>query len=357
MPVRHNYIKRVIVDGALWCALCVLLIVGFVNQSAVKRYSPVSLRYSTPISGQAAYAARQYSIAQSGEAPFWPMFWKEYKASLSSEFVSVDTDCIAFSGDASLVWPADYICGAAPSVVDDTGCAVSETLAWRLWGSADVVGMTVEADGDTRVVRGVFKGNDELALISFRDEDTAPNWNVVDLTGGPNDAVRSDAESFAQAAGLGKPDAIVMKGPSSISRVLAIFPLLILAFYAAALIIGFVRKRFPAARKPVFYICIILFAVALPLILGAMPAWSVPTRWSDFSFWVSLLKKAASGLRGFLQTAPQLRDVELRMLLIKQAGISLISICCALSVCFRWRLSHGFISDIYGAGSESIEIQ
>lgn len=331
-------VKRIVVDAALWCALCVLLIVGFLNQNTVKRYTPVSLRYSAPINGQAAYAARQYSITQSGNSPFWPVFWKEYTASVSGGFVTIYTDCIAFSGDASLVWPAEYVSGAAPNVIDGAGCAVSEALAWRIWGSIDVLGMTLQADGDDRVVRGVFKGENELALISYRDEDAVQSWNAVDLTGGPDDAVRSDAESFAQASGLGKPDSILMTGPSIIARAMAVLPLLILACYAMALIAGLIRKRFPAARKPVFYICIILFAVIVPVILGALPAWAIPTRWSDFSFWSSLIKRGANGLREFFSAAPRLRDAELRVLIIKQACIAFAASCFGLSVCFRWHI-------------------
>lgn len=327
-----------IFDALLWCLLCILLIVGFANQNAVKRYSAISLRYSTPISGQTAYAARQYSIAQNEGRPFWPMFWREYEATFSSDYVTSNTNCIAFSGDASLIWPAAYVSGAAPGVIDDVGCAVSDTLAWRLWGSLDVVGMTVQADGDTRVVRGVFSGEDELALISFSDENTAQCWSAVDLTGVPADVTRNGAENYAIAAGLGKPDIILMNGPSSVAGVFAVLPLVILSLYALALIVGFVRKRFPAARNPLFYACLILLAIVFPVILGMLPAWLIPTRWSDFSFWTSLLKQAASGARNFLRAPPQLRDIELRILLIKQAGVALLTACGALAVCFRWQI-------------------
>ena len=338
MTVRQANIKRFIIDGVLWCALAALLVAGLFNRSATMQYTSISLRYSTPISGQAAYAARQYSIARSEETPFWPSFWKEYNASLESEFVNASTDCIAYSGNASLVWPATYIKGAAPGVTDSDGCAVSETLAWRLWGSIDVIGMTMLADGERRVVRGVFKGEHELALISFRDEDKTQSWSAVELTGGPADAVRNDAMSYTNAAGLGKPDSILMRGTSSISGAMSILPLIILAVYGLSLIISFVRRRFPMARKPVFFIALIAFAVALPVMLGALPAWSVPTRWSDFSFWASLMEQASSGLREFLKAAPSLRDVELRMLFLKQTGIAFLSVCFSLSVCFRWHM-------------------
>ena len=336
--VRVDAAKKFIIDALLWCALAALLAACIINQSAVRQYSVISLRFSAPISGQAAYAARQYSISRSEESPFWPTFWKEYSASFESAFVTASASCIAYSGDAQLVWPAAYIKGAAPGVTDSAGCAVSETLARRLWGSADVIGMTILADGESRVVRGVFQGGDELALISHHAEDRTQSWSAACLTGGPDGAVRDDVMNYANAAGLGRPDSILMGGTSPVSGVMTMLPLLILAVYGLSLIISLVKKHFPLARKPLFFIVLIAFAVALPLILGALPAWSVPTRWSDFSFWASLIERASGGMREFLQAAPMLRDVELRMLMLKQTGIAFLSVCCSLSVCFRWHM-------------------
>ena len=326
-------------DVFLWCLLCALTVLGYINLGAVRQYSSVSLRYSAPVSGQAAYDARRYSIAHTKDSPFWPVFWKEYIATIKSEFITVKADCIAFSGEAAMVWPAGYITGAAPGVTDGVGCAVSEALAWRLWGSSDVVGMTLQVDETARVVRGVFEGSTEIALISFRDEDTSQSWNAVELTGGPEDPLREDAESFAATSGLGRPDSVLMPGPSTVAAALSILPLLILLCYALALLAGLVRKHFSSLSSPILFACIILFAAALPAILGILPAWLIPTRWSDFSFWASLLEQASGGMREFLRAAPMSRDVELRMLLSKQVVISFAAICCSLSVCFRWHLN------------------
>ena len=334
----RSRIRLLVIDAVLWGVLCLMLVTGQINQYAVKRYSPASLRYDTPITGKAAYVARQHSIERSGEGTFWPTFWREYKASFKGGFVAVEADCIAFSGEAALVWPLEYVTGEAPSVIDGEGCAVSEQLAWKIWGSSDIIGMIVEADGAQRVIRGVFKGETEVALLSFRDEDTTQSWNAVELSGGPADAVRSDAESFASASGLGKPDAILMGGHSIFADALVAIPIVILIVFGIALIAGFVRKQFPSARTPLFFTVLIICAILLPSLLNKLPAWLIPTRWSDFSFWVSLMRQASSGIREFLSVTPQSRDVELRMLLIKQTVIAFASVCAAVSVCFRWQM-------------------
>ena len=335
---KTHKIKLFAADALLWLSLCVLLAQGFSGANIIGRYSAISLRFDTPISGQTAHGARQYSITSNLESPFWPTFWYEHIASFSSTFVTLNAAAILFSGDASLIWPAVYIAGSAPSSIDNVGMAVSEALAWRLWGSNDVIGMSAEVDGEERIVRGVFEGDTELALISFHIEDTSQSWSAVELSGGPEHAMRRDAENFAITAGLGQPDSILMSGSKAFAFALAILPLIIPATYALARIIGFIKKQYPMASAPLFFFSLTVLALLLPGMLEMLPAWLIPTRWSDFPFWASLLQQARDGLREFLHTSPRLIDVELRMLLLKQSGIAFLAICCSISVCFRWHM-------------------
>ena len=327
-----------VTDLLLWSLLCFSIVLGFLCADDIRQYSSISLRFDTPISGQAAYAARQYSISHSDENVFWPTYWTEYKASLSSEFITTRADCIAFSGDALLVFPAKYVSGSAPGVIDGSGCAVSEALAWRLWGNTDVAGMIVDVDGIERVIRGVFKGKDELALISFRDEDTTMSWSAVELQGGAEEVDRETVGRFATISGIGQPDYILMGALSPVAGAMALSPLLVLAVFGLSLIICYVRKRLPTGRKIIPYLLFAAFAAFLPALLGVLPGKVVPTRWSDFSFWGSLLKQTSSGLREFLRAAPRSRDVEVRMLLLRQAGIAFLAVCVSLSLCFRWKI-------------------
>lgn len=330
-------IKPLLFSAALWCLLAVLLVAGSGNLITLRRYSPVSLRYNSPVSGQDAYKARQYAIEHGGEGSFWLSFWHESKESFSGEFSKVDAVCIFYSGDASLVWPAGYLAGTAPGVTDGAGCVVSSALARAIWGDVDIVGKTVEVDGRTRIVRGVFQGEDLLALLSVRDEDTRQSYSAVELSGGPSAPARSDVESFIMAAGLGRPDSILMDTPAFFASVLAALPLVILAVYGFALCIIQLKKR-PAAIRGVLFFALIGFAVLLPGLLDMLPGWMIPTRWSDFSFWGSLAKQTGENLREYFTLAPRLRDVAYKILLLKQAGISFISVCCALIICCRWHV-------------------
>lgn len=325
--------KQLFAYVLLWVAMAVLLVSGMENVNSLREYPSVSLRYDKPISGKVAYSARQYSIEHDGENTFWLTFWHETKAEYEADHNSTAAACILFSGDAAVVWPARYLAGVAPSVIDGVGCMVSSALAGELWGGYDIVGKSVEVDNEPRVVRGVFESTELLALVAVKDEDTSQSFSAVELTGGPANATRSDAEGFAIAAGLGQPGSVLMGTPVSFSAILAILPLLILIIYSLALCYS--KFKF---HRTVLRIVLLLsffgFALLLPVLLDMLPDWVIPTRWSDFSFWGELANRLGDNLREYLVLSPLLRDVEYKILLYKQIGIAFLSVSCSLFICF-----------------------
>jgi len=295
------------------------------------------MRFDRPISGQAAYAARQYSIKLSEDDTFWPTFLRDDTASISSEYATIKTDCIFFSGDATIVWAADYINGTAPGVTDSTGCSVSGPLAWKLWGSVDLVGKTVMINEEEYLVRGVFEGNDDLALISVGDENISHSWHTVELVEGSDNATRVDAENYSIASGLGKPDAVLDGTPAFIAGLMAAFPLIVMAGYAIGLLYHRLLKNHYIARNVILFILFIGFAAILPTLLDALPDWLIPGRWSDFSFWSSTAVQFGDTFKEVFSVSPGARDMEGRKSLFVQACIMFAATLCAVAVCFRWQ--------------------
>jgi len=317
----------------LWCIFAALLILGFNQANAISQFSTLSLRYQTPINGQAAQRARQYAI--NSYETFWPTFWYENRAILTVGRGDIQSSVISFSGNAHLVWNAEYIAGSAPSSLDSNGIAISKALAHSLWGSIDIIGLSVNINGETRTVRGVFSGNTELALLPFHINDTTQHWTGVELYGSGTTFL--DAENFAIASGLGRPDYVLTGGVAAFAGFLAVLPLLFPAIYALVLIIKFVRRYYSKWGVPLLFVTLMVFAIFLPSLLNVLPDWLIPTRWSDFSFWSLLFNQAEAGFREFLSVPPRLRDIELKIKLLRLIAISFVSICCGLLVCFRQR--------------------
>jgi len=322
---------RLLRNIILWCLLGVLLTVGFLEANTIGRFSRISLRYETPVSGAVAHRARRHSAAN--ENTFWPTFWREGMSDFSIGHNSIQSNFIAFSGDADTIWPAEYTMGSAPSSIDPVGIAVSEALAHRLWGSTDIVGMQVAVCGfETRTVRGVFRGSTYLALLSFNIEDTTGYWTGVELSGGMSSPTRKDIEYFALSSGLGLPDYILTGGVITLARFMAVFPLFtIIPFAIVWLFRNFkiMKTHFPF-KKPIIFAVLIIFAIFLPQLLDALPPWLIPTRWSDFAFWGNVISQAGNGTREFLSVNPMLVDVQLRIHLLRQMVIMFISVCVSL---------------------------
>ena len=319
---------------AIWCLFTIFVVMGFWEARTISQFHTTSLRFYEPISGHEAFRVRQHSINTDA---FWPTFWTETHAILDVSLRQSQVPAIFFSGDASLVWQLEFITGTAPSSIDNNGIALSEQLAHNLWGSTDIVGMSLYVDGEWRTVRGVFRGILDLALISFHIEDTSQNFTAVELWAGYDRGgiTRNEAEDFARASGLGQPNYILTGSAISLARFMSVLPLVIPIGYAFALIIKWLKKYYPMTVAPLFFGIIILFAILLPTLLNQIPAWLIPTRWSDFSFWGDLVTQANSSLREFLSVNPVLRDVELRIRLLRQLVILMLSICCGILVCVR----------------------
>jgi len=336
--IRRNVDKNIIADVLLWCILAALIIMSAINIDSLWGLSSVSLRYKEPVSGQTAWLARQYAALQEDESVFWPTFWRETQLQVTGDLRKTNARCIYYSGNAGQVWRAQYLAGSAPGVTDGAGCAVSSGLAWELWGGFDVIGKKIEVDGAERTVRGVFEEDDTIALLAISDEDKSQSYSAVELSGGPSSPTRADAKSFAVASGLGAPDNILIGTPASLVEILSALPLLILAVYGFALLTG-ALKKYPSALQGALFLALIVFAILLPYLLDALPDRIIPTRWSDFSFWGSLAGQLGDDLHEYMAVEPRLRDVELKTLLLKQAGIACLAVMFAIIVCFRWHIT------------------
>ena len=101
---------------AFWCLPILILF-----QSTLRRKRPVQLRG-------------------------YPTFWREDQLTLqasSSQRVEDGVLAMGFHGNASAVYGATYLSGTSPGSGSTNECSVSDTLAWALWGSQDVIGQTL----------------------------------------------------------------------------------------------------------------------------------------------------------------------------------------------------------------------
>ena len=323
----------------------------------------VSLRFAAPLSGEQTEKALEY--ARTADTGYAFTFWAERPNVLVGENgYTATARLLAVCGDAVRLTPQEMLWGAPPAAPG--GCAVSDALAWQLWGALDVAGMELTA-GDARyVVRGVFR-EDALCLIAQCAPDGAAYENVEMHTvenGMPGMAALESAASgavgaqntapgvavsrtwisqnaapgietalsFARAGGLGEP-AHTVNGSTlaALARLLCWLPP---ALCAVSLLLRFAQALSTRARRVFRSMGLLLFALCLPRLLAALPAAWLPTRWSDFAFWQSLLQSGAVRIEAWFALPPQSVDVAAKWLLFRHGAL-----CLGGCIAGRWALA------------------
>lgn len=320
--IKHIGLVRLLGLAALYAALFFALTGGLGTAKKVAEYYPAaSLRYNTPLSGTAAAQARRWAAANP-QAAFWPSYWAQQTASVQGSTRKTTARCIWYSGQGSLVWPARFINGGYPGAEDAYGAAISAKTAWELWGSTDVIGQTVEINGVTFTIRGVFEGEEALLLGALPDNAPPQGWQGVELS--PNSEFTGMgnttdlADSFARASGLGTPDALVNgETLTGLAKLTSRLPLIVFLAGGLALLLGstsiFKQK---GRRELVFFALLLGFALLLPTLIELLPSTLIPSRWSDFSFWSTLVSNWKTQLRDYLSILPLWKDTNARMLML-----------------------------------------
>lgn len=288
-------------------------------------YSGMSLRYTAPISSDAGAAARRFSAASGNEA--WPTFWTEETAELQGSVSKENCTTIWYSGNANLVWPATFLVGAYPAVLDDAGVAVSAQTAWALWGSFDVMGFEVMVDGKPYRVCGVFEDDTPMVLASVGEAPFEAGWAAVELEGQAEGDAQTLAEDYALRSGMGAPGAVI-NGPAiaALCRVVGLLPAMLLVLAYCIRFIRWAFARWPKYRAGLLFGLLLVAALLLPALLDSLPPALVPNRWSDFAFWQRLGQQLADAFTGYLRIHPCEIDLRAKLNLLGLMVCGLVSL-------------------------------
>lgn len=309
--------------GRLGLLVCYTLLClwGFSIAGQLSFLSPgISLRYSSyPLSGEDALLLLEKSAATS----FQPALWRWDKQALRAGTESFDI--LWYTGEGANVYPASFIEGGYPSPADEKGIALSRPLAYALYGSQqNVLGQTVELGNKTYFVRGVFESEDSFALACCPPEKDGAFYTGVELAGTGS---RQEALTFLN--GLPQPD------------ILLDLPLLLQIAWLAALLppcAGLCILAWRALRArgvPKRWIGYTLFAAAClgcGSFLSILPAWLVPSRWSDFSFWGDLAAQFGEDARQWLSLGAGLRDIHIKLTVFLLLPVVLGGLFCAVKL-------------------------
>ena len=287
----------------LQCVLLALAVFAAFRASEQARlwYTAVSLRYNQPLPAALAAAAKQ-QMEQAGGVNL--SFWAEQTVPASSMTRSAEAKQILFDGEAMLACPAQYIYGKVPVRAGE--CAVSSAAAEALWGARNVIGLEVTISEKTCTVVGVFSGSDRILL-----NPGTGDWTAAELHSIPSGADGwKYGRDYAMQFGLPQPDQVLWgSGFAYLASVLPWLPLLFCGFWAAAFFLRWLWNRSYTAFLLTLTGLAFAFVLLLPRQLSGLPAWLIPTKWSDFSFWSNLSNSLVERFYDYLAIAPKVIDV------------------------------------------------
>ncbi|MDO5601727.1 MAG: hypothetical protein Q4G07_03065 [Oscillospiraceae bacterium] len=276
----------------------------------------MSLRYTTrPLGPEEA----QDFIDKTLDTPYNAVLWRWEKDALFDKAKSADV--LLYYGEGAYVYPASFVEGGYPSAVEERGLALSVPLADALFGSQkDLLGQPVEYAGETYYVRGIFKSEEMFAMAASPPDKNGPSYTGVALTGPGS---KQEALVFMRGSGLREPEIFLD------------FPLLVQIAWLLAwlgpcvggcmLLWRGLRAR-GVPRRWIGYVLFIVACLGCGTFLSFLPAWLVPSRWSDFTFWSDLASQFGQDARQWLSLGADIHDMQIKLKvfsLVPAAALSL----------------------------------
>lgn len=303
----------------LYPVYLVLCILSFsIAVQAATMDTAVSLRYNKPLSAQQAGQAIGYAQKKGFDTAFWR---QDDMQSFKSGYHSSKATEISVLGNMEFAYPVQFTRGGYPSALDTEGCALSSALAWDLFGAGDVAGLKINAGSKVYTVRGVFQ-SDIKVLLAHNTGNPDESYQAVELmppkTGEDS---QLQPEDFANAAGLGAPDAVVYDNVfvaiANVEAWLPIILIILLGLLDYFRFHGSEQKLQKGKKEIILFSILFVFALCLPQLLKILPGWMIPTQWSDFSHWTVMIQNWSKGFVQWLSLKPGLRDVLAKELLIE----------------------------------------
>lgn len=96
----------------------------------------------------------------------------------------------------------------------------------------------------------------------------------------------------------------------SMLRLISYLPLILVGGGLLVYAIMLIQSKNFVSKELLWFILLLVIASSLPLFLVQVPHWLLPTQWSDFSFWQSLLETMKLRVEEWFYLNPTMKDVE-----------------------------------------------
>lgn len=234
---------------------------------------------------------------------------------------STKTRIIQVYGSIAKVCPMKVLYGSFGYEGDTKGCVIDEKTAYDLFRDKNVVGNFITYENKKYIIRGVVKSKEQMVLIREQRENiTFPNLEFFFSNQIENG--EEYAKRFINQYQLSKNDMVIIEGNyyAKLLHNSVLLPALVLWVY---FLILSGKKAFQKRTIPlqcIFYMSLFLIISILFLYYKPFhfyyPSRLIPTRWSDFDFWVRIMEEEKKKRSDFLYLLPVPKDIILKNIIL-----------------------------------------
>lgn len=323
----------------LWGAVILCAVIFLIAQCAVTKnlarvralYSAVGLRYERALSENQIDTALAFVTGARNTNGLTAAFWREDRASVTAPVTERSVGAvtaIGICGNAHDCFGLDMLFGSMPPLGGEGECAVSAPLAHALWGSEDVVGLTLkisrtDSAGMETIELTVCGVADAPREVLFYGAAKDAGFTRAELFGVSWDNPFDSCEQALAQTGLGTPEQIVYG--EQLAALYALCALVPWACVGAMLFSALKRwlaradgredahisEKFPRRFALFAAACALLILLCLAVYenIGDFPAWLIPARWADAAAWQTIFRLIKEQYLSRLAFVPTEKDI------------------------------------------------
>lgn len=256
------------------------------------------------------------SFVQTTEGGIPVQEYQEENQTLWSEFIGmsvenrelfrkVDTTVWALHGRSDLLFPQTPMI----NVQSQTNCLLSTSLAYELFGTTDVAGLSVIYQEKEYEIAGVIEHKENLFVYEPKEGETATFQRVVTKVK-EDESMRVLEETLQMKFGSGK-----VLDYTWLKMILDLYLLMIPVLLSIFLLRTIWTYQKESKNKSEKCIWMILFGI-MGVIIGFLilqnihvPLDMIPERWSDFEFWADCVDYQRENLERLIQMRKTVFDM------------------------------------------------
>ena len=258
----------------------------------------------------------------------------DYIGNVQDNIKKIKVQTYEVYGKCQQAYPMELYCGSFLIKDDIYGCIVDENTCYDLFGTKNVVGNPIVLNEKIYYIRGVAKIDNPSIIVQVDDEKY--KFSNIEIVYSNDERGKEFAEKFMLENGLGE-DYVIYDCEFYVKLVekAVKIPIWIIAIFFIKKFLEIIYVNIGELKnnedKKISIINIFLCSLIVILIIYVSkfefyyPLRMIPSKWSDFKFWIDKIDEVKLLIYKFTYTFPYPRDI----LLIK--NLKMVILCIILS--------------------------